>query len=79
MRMNRVMNRYYENKLEEIGEIKCPVVSLQFKAEQKSILFNICWSELFGYLLMVGVVLHFLLGGKLFNMVRLFPGFTILF
>jgi len=79
MRINRVIHRYYEDKLEEIEEISFPVVPLKFKAEQKSMPFSICWSELFGYLLMVGVVLHFLLGGKLFDMVRLFPGFTILF
>ena len=77
--MNRVMRRYYEGKLEEIEGIPLPIVPVQLKAGQKSIPLNICWHELFGYLLMVGVVLHFLLRGKLFDMVRCFPGFTILF
>jgi len=79
MRFDKLMYEYYEARLEEMPEIKSFVIPLQLKSDQRKLIFTVRWSDIFGYLLMAGALLHFILGDKLFGLVRLFPGVTFLF
>lgn len=81
MQIKKILHQYYKNKLQEIEEREpmVEVVPVQLKIERKTPFFTICRNDVFGYLLMAGMVIHFLLGSKFFNMVRLFPGITFLF
>ena len=79
MNFNKVMQQYYQHKLNKINEIPPMVLPLESQFQQKpSILLN-TFSDVFGWLVLTGMILHFFFIDRYLSVFQFLPGVSIIF
>lgn len=79
MKVKKILHRYYEKQLQEIEDIDPMVLQLRLKAGSRRTVLSGHWSDILGYLLIAGILLHYFLIGSFFAIVRIIPGIGVLF
>jgi len=79
MRIKKIMRRYFEGKLASVEEIEPTSINLQYQAKPQTVLFHLCQSDIFGYIMIIGIIIHYVTTGRLFLVGHILPSFGVLF
>ena len=79
MQIKKIMRRYFEGKLLNIAEIEPDQINLHDQIKSRIINYQLCWSDVFGCMLIIGTIIHFVASDRLFLVGHVLPSFGVLF
>jgi hypothetical protein len=79
MRFNKLMKAYYRQKLDAMDDIQSVRLPTRDQTGMTVRVHTINWSDAFGYVLLIGILIHYFLGNKFFDSAGFMPGIGILF
>lgn len=72
------MRQYYKQKIDALKDLPAMPILIDDGSETPN-RFHLSWSDAFGYALMVGMILHYILRGRFYDIFGALPGLSILF
>ncbi len=78
MRINKIMKQYYSQKIDALDGLPAMPIPKR-SGSVASRRFTVSWSDAFGYALTGGMILHYFLRGRFYDVVSALPGVSILF
>jgi len=79
MSVKKIMHNYYKSKLDEIEDIKPFILPDAIPQEQETSALPVGWDNILGWVVMIGMIVHFVVYNSFFEIAGFMPISAILF